>query len=424
MPARAELQGNFMDADKVKPEATLAEAKAAIAPVREARRRRQLEAMFSALLSPVRRRSSNNRVAPAPPPGGGASSQPDGASRDARSEFSGGGPRALDSVATSGGTKFVDSAVSGVARGLQGNSLGIFGPHNRFRHAVARFLTYTRSRKPRATPLFDNAILLCIITSSVCLALDGPKVDPAGTLAAVLGWFDIVLTAVFTAEMALKLVARGLIAGDDAYLKNGWNVLDGTIVLLSILSLATSGSSLRAFKSFRTLRVMRPLRLISRNEGMRLVVNAFFKAIPAIANVIFVTVLVFLLFAVVGVSFFKGSFNSCQGTNATYLSPDQQALLQTPIPYSMLTPAQQAWGAPGGYEGVTSKSVCEWLYCVWWPVIPQSFNNIGSAFLSLFSSCTVRAMPPARVHASWRACSRRPRRGHSLKAGMTSWTRQ
>jgi Ion transport protein len=167
-------------------------------------------------------------------------------------------------------------------------------------------------------------------------------------------------------------------------------MLDGTIVVLSILSLAMSGSNLQAFKSFRTLRVMRPLRLISRNEGMKLVVNAFFKAIPAIANVIFVSVLVFLLFGVVGVSFFKGSFNSCQGTNAAYLTPDQQALLQNPIPYSMLTPAQQAWGAPGGFEGVTSKVVCEWLQCVWWPVIPQSFDNIGTAFVALFSSCTVR----------------------------------
>ena len=73
----------------------------------------------------------------------------------------------------------------------------------------------------------------------------------------------------------------------------------------------------RDWRAAGTLRVLRPLRLISRNEGMKLVVNAMFKAIPAIANVIFVSVLVFLLFAVVGVSFFKGSFNSCQGTNAT-----------------------------------------------------------------------------------------------------------
>jgi hypothetical protein len=68
----------------------------------------------------------------------------------------------------------------------------------------------------------------------------------------------------------------------------------------------------QAFKSFRTLRVLRPLRMIARNEGLKLVVNAIFMAIPAISNVIFVIVLVFLLFGAVAVSFFKGSFNSCQ----------------------------------------------------------------------------------------------------------------
>ena len=38
-------------------------------------------------------------------------------------------------------------------------------------------------------------------------------------------------------------------------------------------------------KSLRAFRALRPLRLLSRNAGMRLIIETLFEALPAVANV-------------------------------------------------------------------------------------------------------------------------------------------
>lgn len=48
-----------------------------------------------------------------------------------------------------------------------------------------------------------------------------------------------------------------------AYLRTGWDILDGTIVVLSIVSLVGS-SSMGFVRTLRLVRVLRPLRMISR----------------------------------------------------------------------------------------------------------------------------------------------------------------
>lgn len=155
--------------------------------------------------------------------------------------------------------------------------------------------------------MFENFILGCIVLSSISLAVDNPTNDPESTLSFVLVYSDYVFTAVFVCEMTMKLITLGVVGHQKAYLSSGWNILDGTIVIISVISLASSGnSSLSVLKSLRTLRVLRPLRMIARNEGLKLVVNALLRAIPSIFNVLVVALLVFLIFAVFAVNLFKG----------------------------------------------------------------------------------------------------------------------
>lgn len=164
-------------------------------------------------------------------------------------------------------------------------------------------------------PWFDNTILVLIVLSSVALAIDSPLLDPESSLAIVLLYADWVMTILFTIEFLLKCIAMGFLFNRGAYLTDGWNLLDFVIVIVSIMSLAADGqSTLTSLRSLRTLRALRPLRIISRNPGLRLVVNALFRAIPSIVNVAFVSVLFFLIFGIVAVSYFKGGFNACQGT--------------------------------------------------------------------------------------------------------------
>ena len=68
-------------------------------------------------------------------------------------------------------------------------------------------------------------------------------------------------------------------------------------------------------KSLRALRALRPLRVISKNEGLKLVVNSLFSALPAILNVMLVCFFFMLSFGIIGVNFFKGRFYSCTVDN-------------------------------------------------------------------------------------------------------------
>ena len=51
--------------------------------------------------------------------------------------------------------------------------------------------------------------------------------------------------------------------------------------------------------------------MISRNQGLKLVVNVLFSAIPAITNVIVIIVLFLIIFSIVGVNLYKGLFYYC-----------------------------------------------------------------------------------------------------------------
>lgn len=114
-------------------------------------------------------------------------------------------------------------------------------------------------------------------------------------------------------ESISKIIANGLIInGKGSYLRNGWNVMDFLVVILSIISLAITSNKLKIVKIMRLLRVLRPLRVISRNKGLKIGIQALFMAVPSLINVIIVSLLFFVIFGVIGVNYFKGSFYSCQ----------------------------------------------------------------------------------------------------------------
>ena len=125
-------------------------------------------------------------------------------------------------------------------------------------------------------------------------------------------------TIAFTVEATLKIIAYGFAFTPKAYLKSGWNVLDFSIVCVSLLCLfATAVPQLRSLRSLRTLRVLRPLRLLSRNPGMKLIITSLFQVMPAVGNVAGVVFALQLVFAILGLQLFMGGFGSCSDGEIT-----------------------------------------------------------------------------------------------------------
>ena len=80
-------------------------------------------------------------------------------------------------------------------------------------------------------------ILFLIGIQSVMLAMDNPLNDPNSNMFAVLRYLDIGMTMFFLLEAISKIISFGLLRnGKNSYLKNGWNIIDLTVVLISIVS--------------------------------------------------------------------------------------------------------------------------------------------------------------------------------------------
>ena len=203
---------------------------------------------------------------------------------------------------------------------------------------------------------FDGFILFCIIMSSIFLSLDNPSLEGSKTLDTILT-FDTIFVVIFFIEMVLKIIALGLFQHEGAYLRDGWNILDAFVVITSILSL-----QIDAFKIFRALRVMR---LLSRSVSMRLVLTSLLGSVPWIANVLVLGFLLFWIFAIVGVSLFKGSFYECSDPSVTELGRCVGSFNQT---------ANDLFGNP--YMYVDSRV---------WRSRGSGFDHLGEAMFTLFS---------------------------------------
>ena len=108
-----------------------------------------------------------------------------------------------------------------------------------------------------------------------------------------------------------------LMNGEFSYLRNGWNILDFLISMFSVsfknnFLQAVSLFNIPSLKFVKMLRILRPLRLISRNEGLKSSVLALIVSIPNIVMIIIIVMLFFVIFGIIGVSYMKGLFYECE----------------------------------------------------------------------------------------------------------------
>lgn len=112
------------------------------------------------------------------------------------------------------------------------------------------------------------------------------------------------------------MISRGLIFnGENSYFRFHalWNLLDFTVVLISILSISLSqdGSSLSILKVLRMGRLLRPLRVLSRNEGLRISIQSLVRSFIPIIRLLMIVTLFYVIFAIMGITLFKGAFQEC-----------------------------------------------------------------------------------------------------------------
>lgn len=174
----------------------------------------------------------------------------------------------------------------------------MFEETNRFRQACDWFVNQK---------WFDNVILFFIALNCITLAMERPNIPPSCAERVFLASANYVFTVVFAIEMFVKVVSSGMFYGTDAYFTSGWNIMDGSLVIISIIDLlmsVISESSPRIFgilRVFRLLRSLRPLRVINRAPGLKLVVQTLLSSLRPIGNIVLICCTFFIIFGILGV---------------------------------------------------------------------------------------------------------------------------
>jgi len=251
---------------------------------------------------------------------------------------------------------------------LDEKALFVFEPRHSLRLMCQEMMT---------NPWFEHFILFSIAFSSMTLALDTPK--KSARVATFLQVCDIIFLIIFVTEMLIKNIALGfywthptIIAiitegnkkevesrGADneeaspsssvgvtmadtvtsaasqprkvlpevndteehlAYLQQGWNRLDFFIVMVSIADFLFRGVAF--LKVLRLGRALRPLRMINQNPGMKIVIVSLVKSLEPVFSVVVLTLAIFLIFGILGLTFFMGLFWSCNDDSSVIEDKD------------------------------------------------------------------------------------------------------
>ncbi|EKX35351.1 hypothetical protein GUITHDRAFT_166006 [Guillardia theta CCMP2712] len=162
--------------------------------------------------------------------------------------------------------------------------------------------------------IFDLFVYSAILGSCFFLIITPPYedmgYDPIVSYTAMAYW-NRVFVFVFTVEFGCKIMANGLYFTQTAYLKSGWNKMDTLVLMFAWIEESGVLTQGKLAKVVRMSRALRPLRLMKRNEGMRVVIDALISTLLPVWYVIIFAVFTFIVGALMAVGLFGGKLKYC-----------------------------------------------------------------------------------------------------------------
>ncbi|XP_071863415.1 ca[2+]-channel protein alpha[[1]] subunit D isoform X6 [Bombus fervidus] len=224
---------------------------------------------------------------------------------------------------------------------------------------------------------FEWLILMTIFANCIALAVYTPYPFGDSNLTnQYLEKIEYIFLVIFTLECVMKIIAYGFVAHPGAYLRNGWNILDFSIVVIGMVSTVLSILMKEGFdvKALRAFRVLRPLRLVSGVPSLQVVLNSILRAMIPLLHIALLVLFVIIIYAIIGLELFSGKMHKTCRHNVT------DAIMDNPIPC----------GA-GGFQCI---NVGPEYYCsrrFWegpnWGI--TNFDNFGLAMLTVFQCVTL-----------------------------------
>uniref|UniRef100_A0A3P9NQ46 Voltage-dependent L-type calcium channel subunit alpha n=1 Tax=Poecilia reticulata TaxID=8081 RepID=A0A3P9NQ46_POERE len=218
---------------------------------------------------------------------------------------------------------------------------------------------------------FDIFILIAIFANCMALAVYVPfPEDDSNSTNHDLETVEYAFLIIFTIETFLKIIAYGLVMHQNAYVRNGWNMLDFVIVVIGLFSVP-GGFDVKALRAFR---VLRPLRLVSGVPSLQVVLNSIIKAMVPLLHIALLVLFVIIIYAIIGLELFIGKMHATCYIGGTDLIAEED-----PAPCAISghgrqcpingTQCREGWHGPNG--GITN------------------FDNFLFAMLTVFQCITM-----------------------------------
>eukprot|EP00232_Nephroselmis_pyriformis_P015499 CAMPEP_0182897770 /NCGR_PEP_ID=MMETSP0034_2-20130328/27086_1 /TAXON_ID=156128 /ORGANISM="Nephroselmis pyriformis, Strain CCMP717" /LENGTH=547 /DNA_ID=CAMNT_0025031707 /DNA_START=297 /DNA_END=1936 /DNA_ORIENTATION=+ len=239
---------------------------------------------------------------------------------------------------------------------------------------------------------FDNVITILVLLNCLFLALWLPTESDDHILNVLSDQAEVVFTVLFTVELSLKVIALGLVGHKGAYLRDGWNRMDCIVVLLSWSAYVPGMGN---FLALRTMRLLRPLRTISNNKGMRVLVSVLIGSLPQLMDVFSLWMFVFVVLSIIGMQLWMGRFRRhCVFADTHYLPPDE---VDKVCGMGMFALRQCAEGFVCSNIGPQGEELPNPNYGV------TNFDNFGWAVLAVFQALSREGWTTMRdlTSSSW-----------------------
>uniref|UniRef100_A0A4W2I5D4 Sodium channel protein n=1 Tax=Bos indicus x Bos taurus TaxID=30522 RepID=A0A4W2I5D4_BOBOX len=237
-------------------------------------------------------------------------------------------------------------------------------------------------------------IMCTILTNCVFMAQHDP---PPWTK-----YVEYTFTAIYTFESLVKILARGFCLHAFTFLRDPWNWLDFSVIIMAYVS---ENIKLGNLSALRTFRVLRALKTISVIPGLKTIVGALIQSVKKLADVMVLTVFCLSVFALIGLQLFMGNlrhkcvrnFTVLNGTNSTNASVEADGLIWASLDDYLNDPenyllkngtsdvllcgnSSDAGTCPEGYRCLKAGENPDHGY--------TSFDSFAWAFLALFRLMT------------------------------------
>ena len=158
------------------------------------------------------------------------------------------------------------------------------------------------------TKTFELFIVLVIMLNTIVLGLQTSE-RLSVSIHAVLETINKICITIYVVEAILEIFAWRV-----SYFKNGWNVFDLIIVIITLVPASNIFSGLRFFRILKVTRSFMALRVLSNIKQLSKIIHAIISSLTGIAWTIVLMIIFYYIYGLIGIHLFRTNFPETFGS--------------------------------------------------------------------------------------------------------------